>query len=77
MYPEVYLIDPEGKTLLSFKRDSMNPLHEGFVELWLIMGDNSKQFKFSKRLSKIKAQEQLNYLEKRGWRFLEDQEEAA
>ena len=34
MYPQGYLLDPEGKNLLSFKRDSMNPMNEGFLELW-------------------------------------------
>ena len=77
MYPEGYLIDPEGKKLLSFKRDSMNPLNEGFVELWLVMGNSSKQFKFRKRLSKIKALKQWNALTNRGWEVREGHEKAA
>ena len=77
MYPEGYLIDPEGKKLLSFIRDSMNPVNEGFVELWLVMGNKYKQFKFRKRLSKIKALEQWRFLIKQGWKVIEEQEKAA
>ena len=78
MYPEGILLDPEGKSLLSFKQDSMNPMNEGFIELWLVMNNNtSKKFRFRKRLSKIKAQEHWNYLEKHGWKFIEEEELAA
>tara|TARA_B100000700_G_scaffold283609_1_gene336155 strand:+ start:2610 stop:2843 length:234 start_codon:yes stop_codon:yes gene_type:complete len=77
MYPEGILLDPEGKSLLSFKRDSLNPMNEGFIELWLIISNTSKQFRFRKRLSKIKALEQWNYLEKHGWTIIEEQEIAA
>jgi len=78
MYPEGILLDPEGKSLLSFKKDSMNPMNEGFIELWLVMNNNSsKKFRFRKRISKIKAQEQWNYLEKHGWSLIEEEELAA
>ena len=77
MYPEGILIDPEGKNLLSFKKDSMNPMNEGFVELWLVIKNTSKQFRFRKRLSKKKAIDQWNYLSKNGWSVIEDQETAA
>ena len=36
MYPEVSLLGPEGKKVLSFKQDAMDSMNEGFVELWLI-----------------------------------------
>ena len=77
MYPELSLLDPEGKNLLSFKRDSMNPMNEGFVDLWLVMDNTSKQFIFRKRLSKEKAENQLNDLAKHGWEVIEEQQQAA
>ena len=77
MYPEGSLIDLEGKKVLSFKQDSMNPINEGFVELWIVTGHTSKQFRFSKRLSKSKAIEQWNYLSTHGWKVIEEQEQAA
>tara|TARA_B100001250_G_scaffold307532_2_gene269362 strand:+ start:2672 stop:2905 length:234 start_codon:yes stop_codon:yes gene_type:complete len=77
MYPEGSLIDPEEKNLLLFKHDSMNPLNEGFVELWSVMSNTSKQFRFRKRLSKVKAQEKWNYLEKHGWAIIGEEEIAA
>tara|TARA_B100000965_G_C19101515_1_gene545071 strand:+ start:119 stop:352 length:234 start_codon:yes stop_codon:yes gene_type:complete len=77
MYPQGYLLDPEGKNLLSFKRDSMNPMNEGFLELWSLRGTTSKQFRFSKRLSKGKALDQWDDLVKHGWKVIEEQSEAA
>ena len=77
MYPELSFIDPEGKNLLSFKRDSMNPMNEGFVALWLVMGKTSKQFIYRKRLSKTKAVDQLNELAKHGWKVIEEEQQQA
>ena len=77
MYPEVCLLDPEGKNLLSFKRDSMNPMNEGFIELWSVMVNTSQQFIFRKRVSKEKALDQLNALTKRGWKVIEQEQQQA
>tara|TARA_Y100001968_G_C19099492_1_gene591771 strand:+ start:271 stop:507 length:237 start_codon:yes stop_codon:yes gene_type:complete len=77
MYPEVCLLDQEGKNLLSFKRDSMNPMNEGFIELWSVMGNTSKQFIFRKRALKGKALDQLNALTKRGWKVIEQERQQA
>ena len=77
MYPEGNLLDKEGKSILSFKQDPMNPMNEGFVELWLVIDPSYKQFRFSKRLSKAKALEQWNYLTKHGWIVFESQDQAA
>lgn len=73
MYPNGILFSPEGKILLSFKQDTMNPMNEGFVELWLVMSNKSKQFRFRKRLSKIKALEQWNYLSNNGWTVINEE----
>ena len=72
MYPEGSLLDPKGKSLLSFKQDSMNPMNEGFLELWVVMSKASKQFRFRKRLSRLKALEQWNVLKKHGWTVIEE-----
>ncbi len=77
MYPEGSLIDLEGKKVLSFKQDSMNPINEGFVELWVINSNTSKQFIFRKRVSSLKAIEQWDNLVKHGWAVIEEQELAA
>ena len=77
MYPEGALLDPEGKSLLSFKQDSMNPMYEGFLESWLVISPTSKQFRFRKRLSKIKALAHWNYLTSIGWTLLEERNLAA
>ena len=73
MYPNGILFSPEGRILLSFKQDTMNPMNEGFVELWLVMNNKSKQFRFRKRLSKIKALEQWNYLSNNGWTVINEE----
>ena len=73
MYPEGSLIDPEGKKLLSFKQDSMNPTIEGFVEIWSVMSSTRKQFRLKKRFSSSKAIEQWNYLAKHGWTVIEEE----
>ena len=73
MYPEGSLIDPEGKKLLSFKLDSMNPKIEGFVEIWSVMSSTRKQFRLKKRFSSSKAIEQWNYLAKHGWTVIEEE----
>ena len=77
MYPEGILLNPEGNNILSFKQDPMNPMNEGFIELWLVVNNATKQFRFRKRLSKIKALQQWNYLSEHGWTVLEEQELAA
>ncbi len=77
MYPEGSLIDLEGKKLISFTKDSMNPMNEGFVELWVFTGNASKQFIFKKRLSSTRAIKQWKNLVKNGWSVIKEQELAA
>ena len=77
MFPEGSLLDPKEAQLLSFKQDSMNPMNEGFIELWSVKSTTSKQFIFRKRLSKIKALDQWNYLSNHGWSVVEVQKQAA
>ncbi len=77
MYPEGYLIDPEGKNLLSFEKDSMNPINEGYIEFWLVTGINSKQFRYRKRTSTAQAIGEWNNLIRQHWRIVKEREQAA
>ena len=77
MYPEGWLMDPEGKSLLCFEKDPMNPIHEGYIGFWLATGVNSKEFRYRKRTSKAKALAQWTDLSKEGWRLVQDIEQAA
>ena len=77
MYPEGCLIDPKGKSILSFEKDPMNPIHEGYIEYWIMTEVNFKQFRYRKRTSKIKAIEQWTHLLEIGWRIVEEKEQAA
>jgi len=77
MYPEGWLIDPEGKSLLFFEKDPMNPQYEGYIGFWLVNGISSKQFRYRKRASKAKALAQWDNLVKQGWRIIEATEQAA
>ena len=72
MYPEGWLMDPKGKSLFYFEKDPMNPIHEGYIELWLVTGIRSKQFRYRKRTSKFKALIQWNNLLKEGWSLTEE-----
>ena len=77
MYPEGSLLDLEGAKLLSFEKDSMNPMNEGYIELWLIKGESCNQFIYRKRLTSLKAIEQWEQLVKHGWKVIEEEERAA
>ena len=76
MYPEGFFINQEGTKILSFKKDSMNPNSEGFIESWSISG-LSKQLIFKKRLSKSKALYQWDHLYKLGWKLVDSVRRAA
>ena len=77
MYPEGSLLDLEGKNLLSFKRDPMNPMNEGYAELWLVKNKPYNQFIYKKRLTSIKATEKWKHLVKHGWTVIEEEQHAA
>ena len=67
MYPEGCLLAPDGKIFLSFEKDPLNPLNEGFIEFWSVSIDRSKTFIYKKRLAKNKALFQWNSLITQGW----------
>tara|TARA_B100000945_G_C20213892_1_gene517364 strand:+ start:253 stop:486 length:234 start_codon:yes stop_codon:yes gene_type:complete len=77
MYPEGSLLYQDRTKLLSFKKDSMNPINEGYIELWLIKRQSCNQFIYRKRLTSLKALEQWEHLVKHGWTVIEEQESAA
>ena len=77
IYPEVSLINKKRNNLVSFERDLNNPLNEGFIIYWEIIGSIKKQLLFKKRLTSIKAQNKLNNLEEEGWIKINELDQAA
>ena len=77
MYPEGSLLAPDGKTFLSFEKDPLNPSNEGFVEFWSVLSDNSKTFRYRKRLVTMKALSHWKNLIKEGWKVFDESELAA
>ena len=77
IYPEVSLINKKRNNLVSFERDLNNPLNEGFIIYWEIIGSIKKQLLFKKRLTSIKAQNKLNNLEEEGWIKIKELDQAA
>ena len=67
MYPQVSLINKKNNNIVVFERDINNPLNEGFILYWKIIGSNNKKLIFKKRLIVLKAQNKLIKLQKEGW----------
>ena len=77
IYPEVSLINKKRNNLVSFERDLNNPLNEGFIIYWKIIGSVNKQLLFKKRLTSLKAHNKLKILKKEGWLKISELEKAA
>ena len=77
IYPEVSLINKKRNNLVVFERDLNNPLNEGFIIYWEIIGSIKKQLLFKKRLTSVKAQNKLNNLEEEGWIKINELDQAA
>ena len=77
IYPEVSLINKKRNNLVAFERDLNNPLNEGFIIYWEIIGSIKKQLLFKKRLTSVKAQNKLNNLKEKGWIKINELERAA
>ena len=77
MFPEGCLLAPDGKVILSFEKDPINPLNEGFIEFWSVIHSNSKQFIYRKRISKVKALDKWTYLAENGWKVFDEGENVA
>ena len=77
IYPEVSLINKKRNNLVAFERDLNNPLNEGFIIYWEIIGSIKKQLLFKKRLTSLKAQNKLKNLKEEGWIKVNELEQAA
>ena len=77
IYAEVSLINKKRNNLVAFERDLNNPLNEGFIIYWEIIGSIKKQLLFKKRLTSVKAQNKLNNLEEEGWIKINELDQAA
>ena len=77
IYPEVSLINKKRNNLVTFERDLDNPLNEGFIIYWEIIGSIKKQLLYKKRLTSVKAQNKLNNLKGEGWIKINELEQAA
>ncbi len=77
MYPEGWLIDPEGKRLLLFEKDPMNPMQEGYIGCWSIANNGDKEFRYRKRTSKAHALVIWTDMAKQDWKTVEVGEQAA
>ena len=77
IYPEVSLINKKRNNIVVFERDLNNPLNEGFIIYWEIIGSIKKQLLFKKRLTSVKAQNKLNNLEEEGWIKINELDQAA
>ena len=77
IYPEVSLINKKTNNIVAFERDLNNPLNEGFIIYWEIIGSIKKQLLFKKRLTSVKAQNKLNNLKEEGWIKINELDQAA
>ena len=77
IYPEVSLINKKRNNLVVFESDVNNPLNEGFIIYWEIIGSKNKQLLFKKRLTSIRALNKLNNLMEEGWIKINKLEQAA
>ena len=77
IYPEVSLINKKRNNIVAFERDLNNPLNEGFIIYWEIIGSIKKQLLFKKRLTSVKAQNKLNNLKAKGWIKINELDQAA
>ena len=77
MYPEGWLMDPEGDNLIFFEKDPMNPKYEGYIGIWSVTGIGAKQFRYKKRASIAKAIARWSCLANQGWRVVEEVVKAA
>jgi len=77
IYPQVSLINKNKNNLVVFERDLNNPLNEGFIVYWQIVGSKNKQLLFKKRLTSVRAQSKLKKLKEEGWIKINEIEQVA
>ena len=68
MYPEGWLVDPKGKTLLLFEKDSIAEQPSGSIKKWMAVNGYPSKFKSSKQASALEAITKWIDLTENGWR---------
>ena len=78
MYPEGWLIDPNGKFLNHFYKDEMSPKKNstGYLDRWLALEGYPKTIKNQKKVSAKEAISEWIHLTESGWRTTEIEFEA-
>ena len=75
MYPEGWLIDPEGKFLLLFQKDSksLSKVARGYMDKWNASNGTPTTFRNRKEVSSNEAISIWIKLTENGWRRVERQ----
>ncbi len=75
MYPEGWLIDPQGKFLLLFQRDprALKSLPKGYIDKWNASNGTPTTFKSRREVSASEAVSRWIQLTENGWRRVETQ----
>ncbi len=68
MYPEGWLIDPKGKTLLLFQKDPTVKKTSGSIETWIVHNGSPSKFKCRTQASAFEAITRWIDLTEIGWR---------
>ena len=68
MYPEGWLIDPKGKTLLLFQKDSTAQKPSGSINKWIAVNGSPAKQKCRKNASAFEAISRWIDLTEEGWR---------
>ncbi len=68
MYPEGWLIDPNGKTLLLFQKGSSTKGANGYIDKWIGVHGSPSKFKSRKQASALEAITKWIDLTENGWR---------
>ncbi len=68
MYPEGWLIDPKGKTLLLFQKDPAGEKSSGSIEKWAAVNGSPYKYKNKVKASVLEAISKWIDLTEDGWR---------
>ena len=73
MYPEGWLIDPKGKTLLLFQKDPTTKRTSGYIDKWTANNGSPTVLKSRKKASATQAVTRWIELTEDGWRRVDMQ----
>jgi len=73
MYPEGWLIDPKGKSLLLFQKDLTTNKNSGSIGKWIAINGSPRVFKSRKKASATEAITRWIELTEDGWRRVDMQ----